>query len=458
MNGDLPKGWSTCNVGDVFRSFSGGTPARGTRAYWGGTIPWLSSGDIKTERIQSASEMITTAGLQNSSASLCRPGAVVVVVRSGILKHTLPVAVLDREAAINQDIKCFDSGNDELNAWFALALRASAKDILTLNREGTTVQSVKYETLKEFVLPIPPPAEQRRIVAKLECVLGKIQSSRTRLESIPAILRRFRESVFAAACAGRLTEDWRADNGVSLAEWIECRLKGVLSEPLSNGRSVPDAVDAKRSFPVLRLTCLKHGRIELQERKDGAWTALEANRYLVKRRDFYVSRGNGSLRLVGRGGLVVDEPDEVAFPDTLIRIRVNRKILSPEFLRQIWNAKPIRDQIEQAAHTTAGIWKISQGDIEEFTLPIPSLPEQQEIVHQVEALFKIADRMEARYAEAKKRVDNLTRSVLAKAFRGELVPKETDLAESEGRGFESAEQLLEKVRRERDASRTKPKK
>jgi hypothetical protein len=154
----LPQGWAVCRVGEVFRSFGGGTPNKGTPAFWGGAIPWLSSGDIKADRVGAGSESITPSGLQNSSANLCRTGSVLVVVRSGVLKHTLPVAVLETEAAINQDIKCFDSGQKELNEWLALALRAAAEDILTLNREGTTVQSVKYETLKDFELPLPPSA------------------------------------------------------------------------------------------------------------------------------------------------------------------------------------------------------------------------------------------------------------------------------------------------------------
>src|SRR5712664_3027897 len=105
MNTNLPDGWTVCRVQDYFESFSGGTPNRGSSEYWNGKIPWLSSGDIKSERIQQATESITKAGLENSSAKLCRIGSVVIVVRSGVLKHTLPVALLDTEASINQDLK-----------------------------------------------------------------------------------------------------------------------------------------------------------------------------------------------------------------------------------------------------------------------------------------------------------------------------------------------------------------
>jgi hypothetical protein len=173
--GVRPDGWEIRRVDEVFESFGGGTPSRTVESYWGGSIHWLSSGDIKADIITSATESITEAGLSNSSARVCRPGSVLVVVRSGILKHTLPVAILGCAAAINQDIKCFDSGDNELNRWLALTLRASVKEILAANREGTTVQSVKYETLAGFLLPIPPASERRTIIQRAEALLAVAQ-------------------------------------------------------------------------------------------------------------------------------------------------------------------------------------------------------------------------------------------------------------------------------------------
>jgi type I restriction enzyme S subunit len=292
------------------------------------------------------------------------------------------------------------------------------------------------EDVEDIHFPIAPLAEQRQIVAKLEKLLGKVDASQQRLAKIPFLLKRFRQSVLAAACSGRLTADWRDGSGSNMGDWNETPLKQILAEPLANGRSVPTAKD---EFPVLRLTCLKAGRIDLRERKVGAWTAEAARNFRVRRGDFYVSRGNGSLALVGRGGLLEDEPDAVAFPDTLIRVRVPPNVMVSGFLRLIWDAKPVRDQIESAAHTTAGIWKISQQDLEGFVLPLPPLAEQQEIVRRVEALFALADQIEARYTKANAYVEKLTQSILAKAFRGELVPQDPN--------DEPASILLERIKR-----------
>jgi type I restriction enzyme S subunit len=311
---------------------------------------------------------------------------------------------------------------------------------------GTTRDSLNLRDLRMLEIPFPPLAEQRRILVKLETLLGKVDVCHIRLSKIPSLLKRFRQSVLTAACSGQLTGDWRKETGTNRTDWRESKLIDLLAEPLSNGRSV---VDAATGFPVLRLTCLKNGRIDLTERKIGAWTAETAKRFLIFKEDFFVSRGNGSLSHVGRGGLVEDSPDGVAFPDTLIRVRVRKEIIQPTFLRQMWSGRPIREQIESAAHTTAGIWKISQKDIEKFVLAVPPLPEQQEIVRRVEALFALADQLEARLAKAKAQVDKLTPSLLARAFRGELVPTEARLANQEGRDFESASALLGRIRADR---------
>ena len=296
------------------------------------------------------------------------------------------------------------------------------------------------------MVPLAPLAEQRRIVAKLDALLARVDACRQLLDKIPKLLARFRQSVLAAACSGRLTEDWHKEADPSDSAWQELRVRELLASPLANGRSVPDG----DGFPVLRLTCLKNGRIDLSERKTGAWSAEEAKRFAVERGDFLVSRGNGSLAFVGRGGLVIQEPDPVAYPDTLIRLRPSREIVDSAFLALVWNTPIVRSQIESAAHTTAGIWKISQGNIEGFALPIPTPAEQHEIVRRVDQLFAFADRLEARVQNARKRVDALTQSILAKAFRGELVPTEAELAEAEGPPFESAEQLLSRIRSERE--------
>ena len=199
--------------------------------------------------------------------------------------------------------------------------------------------------------------------------------------------------------------------------WQWAKLESLLSESLSNGRSTQTTIDG---FPVLRLTALKNGKIDLRERKIGAWTKEQAQNFLVKNGDFFVSRGNGSLHLVGRGGLVEQEPDEVAYPDTLIRIRVSPNICDIKYLRTVWDSSLVRNQIETTARTTAGIYKINQKDLGNFIIPLPPLDEQRRIVAEVERRLSVVGEVESAVEVGLVRAGRLRQSVLRSAFEGRL--------------------------------------
>jgi type I restriction enzyme S subunit len=202
-NSDISN-WVTVKVESLYTSFGGGTPSKSNADYWGGDIPWIASGDVKNDRIGKGSIFITEKGLENSSAKICQPDSVIVVVRSGILRHTLPVAIAERKLAINQDIKCFDSGNKNLNKWLFLFLKANQNRILALNREGTTVQSVRYETLKNLHIDIPPFAEQREVRGRIEALFNLADEIENRVEAAGERGERLKQAILAKAFGGSL--------------------------------------------------------------------------------------------------------------------------------------------------------------------------------------------------------------------------------------------------------------
>lgn len=265
-------------------------------------------------------------------------------------------------------------------------------------------------------LVLAPRLEQTRIADQLDTLLARIQACQDRMATIPALLKRFRQSVLSAAASCELV-----DKGASAPPLVE--LRRALAEPLRNGKSVRDG----DGLPVLRLTCLKQTGIDLNETKTGDWSGVhDARRFLIQDGDYLVSRGNGSKELVGRGGLVAGCARDIAFPDTMIRIRPDKEQLLPDYLKYVWASSVVRRQIEQSAKTTAGIWKVSQPDLERVALPIPSIEAQAEIVRLVDGLLRLASRIEDRYAAAVKQTKRLEPLTLSKAFRGELVPQDPD--------------------------------
>ena len=319
---------------------------------------------------------------------------------------------------------------------------------------------VKFNGIADFEFQLPPLNEQRRIVEKIELLFARLDKGEEALRAVQTLLARYRQSVLKAAVTGELTADWRAENADRLEHgrdllarilqtrreswegrgrykepvgpdtsnlpklpkgWVWATVDQLLRGGLSNGRSVPDAPEG---FPVLRLTALKDGLIDVSERKIGAWDADGAAPFLIARGDILVSRGNGSKQLVGRGGLVADEVDPVAYPDTMIRIPILLDYLSLSWFLQLWNSPFMRSQIENAAKTTAGIYKINQTDIRNFNVPLPPLAEQEEVSATVdEQLSKIG--VLQKWCETElARSAALRQSILKDAFAGRLVSQD----------------------------------
>jgi type I restriction enzyme, S subunit len=314
--------------------------------------------------------------------------------------------------------------------------------------DGTTNQiELSRTAIAETRVPVAPALEQLRIADQLDTLLARANACNDRFDAIPALLKRFRQAVLNAAVSGELSTELAADTeqkgvdtrfGFPVAHIVD-----VLAEPLRNGKSVRDG-DGLR---VLRLTALKSRGVDLNENKRGDWTAIaDTARFLVHDGDYLVSRGNGSKDLVGRGALVSGCVEPIAFPDTMIRFRPNPLRLLPQYLRHVWASEGVRLQIALAAKTTAGIWKVSQSDLESIRVPLPSLEEQAEIVRRVERLFALADRIEARCTAARTHAQRLAPQLLAKAFRGELVPQDPS--------DEPASVLLARIAAERAAPTT----
>ncbi len=453
---ELPEGWTSAPVGKLFKIYAGGTPDKSNPAYWGGTVPWLSSGDIKGPRITGSSLTITEAGLKNSSAKMCRAGSILLVVRSGVLKHTLPVSILEIDAAINQDIKCLDSGDDELNRWLALGLRSSASDILTQNREGTTVQSVKTETITSFELAIPPRTEQRRIVSKLDEVLARVSSCRERLDKFPRLLARFRQSILAMAVNGGLTAEWRRRNPSVLQGSLLAALRqahddagghkrGNAAEPtdevhnwspddlpfgwdLAEMRTIVDPArpvtygilkpgqHAENGIPYIRVADYPNDQLNLTSIRR---TSPEIERSFSRAR---LLAGDILLSIRGTVGRVCVVPPSLTganITQDTARLSLQGGILS-SFVVWVLRSPPVQKRMQGAVKGVA-VRGINIGDVRALQIAIPPLQEQEEIVRKIESLFELADRLNARYENAVRQIEKLTQSTLARAFRGDLV-------------------------------------
>ncbi len=204
--GDLPEGWARLRMSEVGRWFGGGTPSKTNPRYWtDGNIPWVSPKDMKCDFITDAQDYITEEAVAQSATNLVEAGSVLIVVRSGILQHTLPIAVAQRQVALNQDLKAVKPRENVRPNYLALALKAFEREILhTCTKAGTTVQSLELPVFLRFEIPVAPLPEQRRIVAEIEKQFTRLQAGVAALRRVQANLKRYRAAVLKAACEGKL--------------------------------------------------------------------------------------------------------------------------------------------------------------------------------------------------------------------------------------------------------------
>ncbi|KAF0145731.1 MAG: type I restriction enzyme S subunit [Nitrospirae bacterium] len=303
---------------------------------------------------------------------------------------------------------------------------------------GSTQIALTDRGLSNIKLLVPPFNEQLRIVAKLEKLLHKIDACKERLDKIPLILKRFRQSVLSAACSGRLTEDWRKEHNEP--EWKDAKIGDYCLDSFYGPRFgreeyVPEGI------PTIRTTDFTdNGKIILSRPPCVLIPNEKKGKFLLRKNDLLITR-TGSI-----GKMAIFRENYEAIPSAyLIRFRFKPEV-SVDYLF-LWLMSPEGQNLLGLGATAVTQPNVNAETIKGMPIPLPSLPEQQEIVRRVEALFKKADAIETRYKKAKAFVDKLTQSILAKAFRGELVAQDPN--------DEPASVLLERIRAEKQKSQKK---
>jgi len=346
---------------------------------------------------------------------------------------------------------------------FYFLFSKEGQDRILENFRGSAQGGINQSFAPGTNVPLAPLPEQKRIVAKAEELLAKVSSSKDRLIKVSVILKSFRQAVLAAACSGRLTTDWRADKPSPMnyseeelpLDW-RTALVGEVIQSLKYGTSQKCSYE-KRGVPVLRIPNIEQGIVTHTDLKYAELKEREFQQLSLQSGDILMIRSNGSVSLVGKSAIVRENEEGFAYAGYLIRLRPDLSMIIPEFLNLVLGSHDIRIQIEVPARSTSGVHNINSEEVRALKFSLPPVREQQEIVHQVEAMFKLADVVEKRVEAAKVRAEKLTQAILAKAFRGELVPTEAELARREGRSYESASELLSRINLERDAKQTSQK-
>ncbi|WP_123404650.1 restriction endonuclease subunit S [Pseudomonas frederiksbergensis] len=196
--GDVPKDWKLIPLKYLSQFSGGGTPSKDNPEYWNGDIPWVSPKDMKTSRIVSTIDSVTEKAIKHSSTNLLKKGALLLVVRSGILQHSIPVAINDVPVTLNQDMKAVRFSS-ELNAKYAMYLIAGNQAALLLEwrKQGATVESIEQEYLANTTIPVPSIKEQDGIVNFLDSEMAKIDLLIEKQRKLIQLLKEKRQAVIS---------------------------------------------------------------------------------------------------------------------------------------------------------------------------------------------------------------------------------------------------------------------
>jgi type I restriction enzyme, S subunit len=271
----------------------------------------------------------------------------------------------------------------------------------------------------EAEIAVAPLPEQQRIVEKLQALQTRVDACRARLDKIPAILKRFCQSVLAAACSGRLTEDWRAEN--------ECRWDTALigdldidiqTGPFGSALHRSDYVEG--GVPLVNPMHIRQGVIQPDpDFAVGQERASLLGRYKLLAGDVVLGR-RGEM---GRAAAVGSDCAGYLCGTGSMFLRPNQETVDSRFLALMLRSHQAVSHFE-AASVGSTMTNLNQGIVKALEIPKIDMEEQREIVRRVDALFQLADAVEKRYETGRAAVENLTQSILAKAFRGEMVPQD----------------------------------
>jgi type I restriction enzyme, S subunit len=396
--------WQIKTLGEVCRTSSGGTPSRSRPEYFNGSIPWVKSGELTDGLVSEVSEFISEEALAGSSAKLLPAGTLLIAMYGATVGK---LGVLTRAAATNQAV-CAIFPSPELDPKFLFWYLRRQRSNLIAKAVGGAQPNISQTILRDLELPIPPLDVQREIVAEIEKQFSRLDEAVANLQRVKANLKRYKAAVLKAAVEGRLVE--------TAGRWSSVVL-GDIALSVRNGCSVkPDADSGTR---ILRISAVRPLELDAQDVRFLPGNLEDYAPFDIRSGDVLFTRYNGSRDYVGVCAVVPERMSPTIYPDKLIRVRVDKEKVLPEFLAIACSAGEGRDFIKSKIRTTAGQSGVSGSDIKSIPMRVLSVGAQEVIVAEVDRRLSVLRYVEAEVNANILRAQALRQATLARAFTRE---------------------------------------
>ncbi|WP_233990509.1 restriction endonuclease subunit S [Pectobacterium brasiliense] len=447
----LPEGWAHTSLKEIASWGSGGTPSRKNPEYYGGNIPWVKTGDLGPKVITQTSEYITDIAVKKSSTKIFPKNSVAMAMYGATIGKT---SILGINATTNQACAVGIPTEGATTSNFLYYFLNNEKNTFISKGKGGAQPNISQSLIKDHCIFLPPFEEQKLIVKKLDTLLTQVDSIKSRIEKIPLILKKIRQSVLAAAVSGKLTEDWRKNNPTTPIDYNQA----ITDSNFKIKAKILDKIEQKGNW----LSC-NIGHIFSVKSGDGLTTdkMRPAGKIPV-----YGGNGINGLHsvanihdptiIIGRVGFYCGSvhltKGQAWITDNALIVSYLTGLVSSEYAYILLKATDLRKNMSSSAQPL-----ISGSKIYPIKIELPPLAEQTEIVRRVEQLFAYADGVEKQVNNALERVNNLTQSILAKAFRGELTEQWRKENPELISGENSAEALLARIKAEQAAQQPQKK-
>lgn len=280
---------------------------------------------------------------------------------------------------------------------------------------GTAIPYIRLGNLNEFEIPVPPLSEQQRIVEQIESLFAKLDEAKEKAQEVIDGIETNIEAVLYNAFSGKLTQYWRKENSVDY-NWENSTLSKIVSG-LKYGSSEKSDYN-NNGTPVLRIPNIGEGVIDFSDLKY-MQGELGNSYHEVFENDILIIRSNGSRDLVGKCAIVPALERRYAYASFLIRIKASDKVL-PKYLVRYINSSMARGQLFAKAKSSSGIHNINSKELGSIRIDVPTIEEQTEILKIIEPLIKKELDVKDITSNMIENIAELKKSILAKAFRGEL--------------------------------------
>jgi type I restriction enzyme S subunit len=410
---ELPRGWALATLPELIGGdgvFSDGDWVETKDQDPQGEVRLTQLADIGDGAWRNRSQRyMTREAADRLGCSFLRPGDVLVARMPDPLGRACVFPGDSRPSVTAVDVCIVRPGSSSVDArWLMWWLNTPQIRSEVLARQaGTTRKRISRKNLAGISFPVPPPAEQRRIVAAIEEQLSRLDAAEQSLRDASSKVAVLRAAIHAAATDG-----------------FESAELGALVAELRYGTSVKCSYDAAGP-PVLRIPNVQRGVVDLSDLKYATDASLDLSTLSVETGDLLFVRTNGSRDLIGRVACV-DGAAGMAFASYLIRARPDPSRLDARYAVIALSTPQTRSVIESKAATTAGQYNLNLAALRSLEVPLPPIDRQRSIVQEVEHRLASAGAVEAEVSRGLRRSSTLRKAILARAFRGELVAQDPD--------------------------------